>query len=100
MSCYDKELNSIETLATDNAFYAMHMEKAVSCELTMKRYSSIKDNHWVEKLNFSITCAKLPRCPSTSSMSDYLQYQMPLLGYFQLIMNRLDFGKTMGLKKS
>ncbi len=27
MSCYDKELNSIEELATDNAFYAMHIER-------------------------------------------------------------------------
>lgn len=36
MSCYDKELNSIEELATDNAFHAMHMEKVVSCEPTMK----------------------------------------------------------------
>jgi hypothetical protein len=103
MSCYDKELNSIEKLATDNAFHAMHMEKVVSCELIMKGYSSIKDNHWVEKLNFCITCAKLPRCLSTPSMSD-LQCQMPFFGYFQLIMNRLDFGKTMaltmGLKKS
>jgi len=36
MSYDDKELNSIESLATDNGFHAMHMEKVVSCELTLK----------------------------------------------------------------
>jgi hypothetical protein len=36
MSCYDKELNPIVKLATDDAFHAMHIEKVVSCELTIK----------------------------------------------------------------
>jgi hypothetical protein len=36
MTCYDKKLNSIVKLATDNAFHAMHIEKVVSCELPMK----------------------------------------------------------------
>jgi hypothetical protein len=99
MSCYNKEVNPIVKLANDDAFPCNAHRKGCNLWVDHERVEFHKRQPLGRKSELFYNMCKLPSCLSTPSMNE-LWCQMPLFGCFQRIMNRLDFGKYMGMKTS